>query len=180
MHILSPENQSCHSCTWQVVWSCSTFLPSIIKIFKRVFNLQSRHEMNGLSLSNITKRENTKSKRQSCHSCTRHVVWSCSTLLPSTIEIFQRVFELQSEHEIFFKSKQARVVNLVCDTSSRPDLYFHQVSSKYSKGYSSYRAGKKFYADADADTDTDADANGIHPKNNMSHLPPFGMEGGHN
>ena len=33
--------------------------------------------------------------------------------------------------------------------SSRPDLHFYQVSSKCSKGYSSYRADKKFYADAD-------------------------------
>ena len=46
------------------------------------------------------------------------------------------------------KSKKARVVNLVCNTSSRPYLHFYQVSSKYSKGYSSYRADKKFYADA--------------------------------
>ena len=42
------------------------------------------------------------------------------------------------------KSKKARVVNLVCDTSSHPDLHFYQVSSKYS----SYRADKKFYTDA--------------------------------
>ena len=36
------------------------------------------------------------------------------------------------------KSKKARVVSLVCNTSSRPDLHFYQVSSKYSKGYSRY------------------------------------------
>ena len=36
-----------------------------------------------------------------------------------------------------------------CDTSSCPDLHFYQVLSKYSKGYSSYRADKKFYANAD-------------------------------
>ena len=41
------------------------------------------------------------------------------------------------------KSKKARVVSLVCDKSSCPDLHFYQ-------GYSSYRADKKFYADADA------------------------------
>ena len=73
------------------------------------------------------------------------------------------------------KSKKARVVNLVCDTSSHPDLHFYQASSKYSKGYSSYRADKKFYADVDA--------NRIGPKNNMSPCtsppplpppPPFG------
>ena len=43
------------------------------------------------------------------------------------------------------KSKKARVANLVCDTSSRPDLQFYQVSSKYSKEYSSFRADKKFW-----------------------------------
>ena len=35
------------------------------------------------------------------------------------------------------------VVNLVCDMSSPPDLHFYQVSSKYSKGYSSYRADSR-------------------------------------
>ena len=61
------------------------------------------------------------------------------------------------------KSKKTRVVNLVCDMSSRPDLHFYQVSSKYFKGYSSYRADKKFYADADVN------ANRICPKNNAPH-----------
>ena len=61
------------------------------------------------------------------------------------------------------KNKKARVVIPVCDTSSGPDLHFYQVSSKYSKGYSSYRADKKFYADADAKR--------ISPKNNMSPHP---------
>ena len=66
------------------------------------------------------------------------------------------------------KSKKAGVVNLVCDTSSRPDLHFYQVSSKYSKGHLSYRADKKFFADA----------NGIRPKNNMSPPPWWWWEGG--
>ena len=60
------------------------------------------------------------------------------------------------------KSKKARVVNFVCDMSSRPDLDFYQVSSKYSKGYSSYRADKKFYVNV----------NWICPKNNMPPAPP--------
>ena len=38
--------------------------------------------------------------------------------------------------------------NTVCDTSSGPVLHFYQVSSKYSKGYSSYRADKRFYTNA--------------------------------
>ena len=123
-----------------VVWSSSILLPRIIKIFLGVFNLQSGHESNGLSLSNITKGDNAKSKKgravilvcsmrlvlfyisakyhqniakgipvtdqtrnlfqtkqkgensnrkkASCHSCTRHVVRSCSTFLPSILKIF--------------------------------------------------------------------------------------------
>ena len=112
---------------------------------------------------------------QSCHSCTRHVIWSCSTFLPSTIEIFQRVFQLQSRREIYSnktKGDNSKVrkpaVILVCDTLSDPVLHFYQVSSKYSKEYSSYRADKKFYANAEADANT----NGICPKNNMT-PPPF-------
>ena len=94
---------SCHSCTQHVVWSCSTFLPSIIKIFQRVFDLQSRHEINGLSLSNITKGDNAESKK-------------------------------------------GRVVILVRDMSSGPVLHFCRVPSKYSKGYLSYRADTKSFS----------------------------------
>ena len=86
-----------------IVWSCSTILPSIIKIFQTVFDLQSGHEINGLSLSNITKGDNAKSKK-------------------------------------------GRVVILVRDTSSGPVLHFCQVPSKYSKGYSSYRADTKSFS----------------------------------
>ena len=56
--------------------------------------------MNGLSLSNITKGDNAKSKK-------------------------------------------GRVAILVHDMSSAPVLHFSQVPSKYSKGYSSYRADEK-------------------------------------
>ena len=63
-----------------------------------MFDLQSRHEINGLSLSNITKGDNAK-------------------------------------------SKNGRVVILVCDMSSGPVLHFCQVPSKYSKGY--YRVDTK-------------------------------------
>ena len=66
------------------------------------------------------------------------------------------------------KSKKGRVVILVQDTSPDPFLHFYQVSSKYSEVYSSYRADKKFYANANANANT----NWIRPKNNMS--PPFG------
>ena len=38
--------RSCHSCMLHVVLSYSKFLPSIIKIFQRVFDLQNGHEIN--------------------------------------------------------------------------------------------------------------------------------------
>ena len=41
------------------------------------------------------------------------------------------------------KSKEGRVVILVRTMSSAPDLHFCQVPSRYSKGYSSYRADEK-------------------------------------
>ena len=66
------------------------------------------------------------------------------------------------------KSKQGRVVILGGDMSSGPFLHFYQVSSKYSKGYSCYRADKKFHADADR----------IRPKNNMSTPLPAPLVGG--
>ena len=69
------------------------------------------------------------------------------------------------------KSKKARVVRLECDRSSSPDLHFYQVSSKYSKGYSSYRVDKKFYANTDADVN--ADTNKICPQNNISPPTPL-------
>ena len=71
-----------------------------MKIFQKVFDLQSGHEINGLSLSNIIKGDNAKSKKD-------------------------------------------RVVILVCDTSSCTVLHFCQVQLKYSKGYSSYRPDEK-------------------------------------
>ena len=86
-----------------VIWSCCTFLPSIIKIFQRVFDLKSRHEINRLSLSNITKGDNANSKK-------------------------------------------GRVFILVRDMLSGPVLHFCQVPSKYSKGYSRYRADTKSFS----------------------------------
>ena len=41
------------------------------------------------------------------------------------------------------KSKEGRVVILVRNTSSCPILLFYKVPSKYSEGYSSYRADEK-------------------------------------
>ena len=167
------ERQSCHSCTQHVVWSCSTFLPSIIKIFQRVFDLQSEHEINGLSLSNITKGDNTKSKKGRVvilvqdtssgpvlHFCQVPSIYSKGY---SSYRVDMKSFSNKTEGDNS-KSKKSRVVILVRDMLSGPVLHFKKVSSKYSKGYSSYRADKKFYADADY--------NGIRPKNNMSPSTP--------
>ena len=45
----------------------------------------------------------------------------------------QNLFQIK-QRVITPKRMKARVVNLVCDMSSHPDLHFYQVSSKYSKG----------------------------------------------
>ena len=150
-----------------LIWSCSTFLPSIIKIFQRVFDLQSRHKINGLSLSNITKGDNAKSNKG-------RVVILVRDMSSGPVLHFCQVPSKYSKGYLSYiadtksfsnktkgdnsKSKKGRVVNLVRDTSSGPVLHFYQVSSKYSKGYSSYRADTKFYVDA----------NGIRPPKNMS------------
>ena len=163
--------------------SCSTFLPSLIKIFQRVFDLQSGHEINGLSLSNITKGDNAKSKKG-------RVVILVHDTLSDLVLHFCQVPSKYSEGFLSYradtksfsnktkddnsKSNKSRVVILVRDTSSGPVLHFYQVSSKYSKGYSSYRADKKF----DVDVDADADANRIRPKNNMLPPPPLVVWGG--
>ena len=115
--------------------------------------------------SNIRKGDNAKSKKGRVvilvrdmlygHSCTQHIVWSCSTFLISIIKIFQRVFDLQSGHEINgkspsditkgdnTKSKKGRVVILVRDMLSGPVLHFYQVPQKYSKGSLTYKADRK-------------------------------------
>ena len=146
------------------------------------FHLQSGHEINGISLSNKTKGDNAKSKKDS-------VVILVRDTFSGPVLNFCQVPSKYSKGYLSYragtksfsnktkgdnsKSKKTRVVNLVCDRSSRPDLHFYQVSSKYSKGYLSYRADKTFYADADAD------ANGIRPKNNMSpHPTPTPLVGG--
>ena len=188
-----------------VIWSCSTFLPSIIKIFQRVFKLQSGTK----SFSNKTKGENSKSKKGRVvilvHD-TSSVLFYISTKyhqnIPKSIqvksgqEVLRRRWHQQdpSKNSMFpftphlhphfgsgghneqynlktswentrskilwgitegtrnqwiitvrhkgdnTKSKKGRVVILVRDMSSGPVRHFCQVPSKYSKGYSSYRA----------------------------------------
>ena len=116
--------------------------PRIIKIFQRGFDLQSGHEINGLSRSNITKGDNTKSKKSGLvilvsdmssglvlHFCQVPSKYSkvYSSYRADTKSFFNKTNGDNSE------SKKGRIVNLVCNMSSRPDLHFYQVSSKYSK-----------------------------------------------
>ena len=81
------------------------------KIFHGVFDLQSRHKINGLSLPNITKGDNANSKKGRVVIFVRDKlsgpVLHC-TFLPSTIKIFQRVFVLQSENKIYIKQNKGR------------------------------------------------------------------------
>ena len=129
--------QCCHSCPQHVVWSCSTFLKSIIKIFQRVIDLQSRHKINGLSLSNITKGDNAKSKKGRVVILVRNtssgpVLHFCKVPLK-----YSKVYSIYRAGKKSFsnktkgdnsKSKKVRVVNLVCDMLSGPVLHFYQVS----------------------------------------------------
>ena len=130
-------------------------------------------KINGLSQSNITKGDNAKSKKGRIVILVRDtssgpVLHFCQ--VPSKYSKWYSSYNADTKSFLNkikgdnCKSKKARVVNFVCDTSSHPDLHFYQVSLKYFKGYSSYRVNKKFYADADA--------NLIRPKNNISHHPP--------
>ena len=139
------------------------------KNIQRVFDLQSRHEINGLSLSNITKGDNAKSKKGRVvilvlkissgpvlHFCQVPSKYSKGY---SSYRVDTKSFSNKTKGDNS-KSKKGRDVILVRNPSSSPVLHFYQLSSKYFKGYSSYRADKKFY--------TEADANRIRPKNSMS------------
>ena len=103
--------------------TCSINLPSIIKIFLMVMELYSRNENEVKILDQGTYLENED--KQSCHSCTRHSVLTCSINLPSIIKIFLMVMELcsgnENELKIWIrghnqKTKICRVVILVHDT----------------------------------------------------------------
>ena len=96
-YLVNEDKQSCHSCKPHSVWTCSILLPCIIKIFPMVTELYSRNEneikKNGSG--DIIRNED----KQSCHSCTRHSVLTCSIILPSIIKIFLMVTELCSGNE---------------------------------------------------------------------------------
>ena len=118
----------------------------------RNIQLTERHEIYALSLSNITKGDNAKERKVELsflYATHRLILFFISTKYHQNIPKSIRVTE---RHEIYFsqnkgnksKSKKARAVIFVHDKSSCPVLQFYQVSSKYSKGYSSYRADKSF------------------------------------
>ena len=147
---------------WNVVWSCSSLhqVPSkifqkslrltkrtlnrcIISIkynkgrFRRIFDLQSGHEINGLSLSNVTKGDNAKIKKGRVFILIRNtssgpVLHFCQ--VPSKYSkgySSYRVDEKSISNKTkggYSKSMKARVVILVHDTSSGPILHFYQVS----------------------------------------------------
>ena len=88
--------------------------------------------------------------RQSCHSCTQHVISSCSTFIPTIIKIFRRVFVLQSRDKKSNSntrrgdnSKREKAKVVIYDMSSGPVLHYYQISSKYSKECSTYIADTK-------------------------------------
>ena len=112
-------------------------------------------------MSNITNGDNSKSKKGRVVILVRNTL-SCSILqfykVPSKYSegySSYRAEEKSTSNKTKgdnSKSKKARVVILVRDTSSGPVLHFYQVSlkyskglkpSKYSEGYSSYRADEK-------------------------------------
>ena len=113
------------------------FLQSIIKIFQRVLDLQSGHEINGLSLSNTTKEDNAKSKKGRVVILVRNtssgpVLHFCQVLSKyskgySSYRTDEKSISNKTKGDNS-KSKKARVVILVRDMSSGPVLHFYQVS----------------------------------------------------
>ena len=107
------------------------------KNIPKVFNLQSGHEINGLSLSNITKGDNAKKKNGRVvilvhNKSSGPVLHFCQ--IPSQ---YSKGYSSYRADEKSIskktkggnsKSKKARVVILVHDTSSGPVLHFYQVS----------------------------------------------------
>ena len=106
-------------------------------IFQRVFDLQSRHKINGLSPSNITKGDNAKSKKG------RVVNLVCDTSSGPVLHFCQVPSKYSKGYSSYSadkksisnktkgdnsKIKKARVVILVCDMPSGLVLHFYQVS----------------------------------------------------
>ena len=94
-------------------------------MFQRVFDLQSGHEINGLSLSDITKGENTKSKkgrvvilvRDTSSGPVLHFCKVPSKYSKGYYRADTKSFSSKTKADNS-KSKKAKVVNLVCDIIS--------------------------------------------------------------
>ena len=91
-------------------------------------------------MSNIIKEDNSKSKEGRVVILVRNMS-SCPFY--SSTRYYQNILKGIPVILDYHKSKEGRVVILVRNKSSGPVLHFCQVPSKYSKGYSSYRADKK-------------------------------------
>ena len=77
----------------------------------------------------------------------QHFVLSCSRFLPRKIKIIQMVLESQERIRNQIKSQEGEITPKVrkpeLSCTSCPVLHFYEVSSKYSKGCSTYKAGTK-------------------------------------
>ena len=128
-------DKSNHSCTQQVISSCSTFPPSIIKIFRRIVVLQSGHKIKFKKVGEVT----TKVRKSKVVILVRYTSsHPVLHLYQVSYIIFQRVFDLQSGQKPMHnhsnitkgdndKSKKGRGIILVPDTSSRPTQHFYQI-----------------------------------------------------
>ena len=123
---------------------------------------------NQLSLWNITKGVNTKSKRQSCHSCdTSHPIYIYHQNIPKGIQVTEQarnLFQIK-QRVITPKERKPELSILYVTRISSWSTFLSSITKKF-QGFPSFRADKKFYADADAD------ANEIHPKYAPHHPPP--------
>ena len=91
--------------------------------------------------------------------CTWHIVMTCSTLLWSIMIIFKGYSSYRADTKMHKKHQmgdnlkiiKARALIFARGTSSWPVLHDCEVSSKYSKRFSSYRADTKMFTDRRTD-----------------------------
>ena len=130
-----------------------TFLPSMIKYCEEHLSYRVETKSN----SNTRRGNNSKSKNVVILVCDMSDL--VHNMLSHPVQHFYEVkFEKSKEYWSYrldmksnsntrrgynSKSKKARFVILICNTSTRPVLHFYQVSSKYSVGYSCYTANMK-------------------------------------
>ena len=138
-----------------------------------MFDLQSWHESNGLSLSNITKGDNARRKKGRSVILVRNTspgpvlhFYQVPSKYSKGIQVTQWTWNLFQIKQRVITPKVRQPKFSILYATCCPDIHFYQVSSKYSKGYSSYRTDKTFYTDT----------NLIRPKNNVPcPSPTFGV-----